>query len=136
MGQRQPQRMGDNRWEPLTEVCPECGSVNTLVMTMNSPDVVSRRCTVCAHVWRGVTSDSRTEAGMFREQPSASSRGDQQPLYECPKCASHNVGLGTVTSYSVYFRCRHCGEIWAFPDRRHVPRISDNLPMRRKTDKP
>jgi len=47
----QPQRMGDNRLQPPSEVCPECGSVNTLVMTMKSPDAVSCRCIVCAHAW-------------------------------------------------------------------------------------
>ena len=131
----QPHRMGDNRLQPPSEVCPECGSVNTLVMTMKSPDTVSCRCSVCAHVWRGGTSDSLTKTAKFPGQPSASSREGQQLLHECPKCGSHNIGLGTVTSYSVYFRCRHCGEIWAFPDRRHVPRISGDVPARRKTDK-
>ena len=37
----------------LSEVCPECGSVNTLVVTIKSRDVVYYyRCSVCGHAWR------------------------------------------------------------------------------------
>ena len=122
----QPHRTGRNRWEPLSELCPECGSVNSLVMTMKSPETVSCRCTVCAHVWPGVTS-------VFPGPPPVAP--GQEPPHECSTCGSHNVGLGTVTPYSVYFRCHHCGEIWAFPDRRHVPRISGDVPVGRKKDK-
>ena len=60
---------------------------------------------------------------------------DQEPPDHCPKCGSHHIGLGTVTPHCIYFRCRHCGEIWAFTDRRHVPRISSDVPARRKNDK-
>jgi hypothetical protein len=70
----QPHRMGDNRLQPPSEVCPECGSVDTLVMTMKSPDAVSCRCTVCAHVWRGGTSDSLTKTAMFPDQPGVFAR--------------------------------------------------------------
>ena len=46
----QPQRTVDIRVE-LSDVCPECGSVNTVV-TMKSRNAVYSRCFDCAHVWR------------------------------------------------------------------------------------
>jgi len=61
--------------------------------------------------------------------------GEREGPEECSRCGSRNVVLGTQTTWYVYLRCSDCNEIWAFPDRRKVPRTPFNTPMRRKGDR-
>lgn len=44
----------------------------------------------------------------------------------CPSCNGVNVGSFTVTSLVVYLRCSDCAHAWSIPERRRVPRASDN----------
>ena len=45
----EPQRTADSRSD-VVDVCPMCGSVNTVV-TIQSHGAVYSRCSDCAHVW-------------------------------------------------------------------------------------
>jgi hypothetical protein len=43
----------------------------------------------------------------------------------CPVCQGSKAASFTVTSFVVYLRCGDCRHVWIIPERRRLPRASD-----------
>jgi uncharacterized Zn finger protein len=41
---------------------------------------------------------------------------------QCPRCQAADPKAVILTLAFVYLRCEHCGEVWAIPERRELPR--------------